>query len=406
MLRPAGQASPFTRVCLRQCNPGVMTAELAATVTIKELSRRDRHNRTGKRIMTTTRKELIETAIQIGIITLLVLWCYQIAAPFIGPIVWGGIIAIGVHPLYQWLKEKTGLSAGWTSTLVTLGLLVILITPSAIISSALLKNVQTLTTNIENDTLQIPPPAESVAEWPLIGEKVSALWLEASQDLRSVLDEHHAELKKYTRWFLAKIAGTGLNLLVFIFSIILAGVFLVSSTGAKRAVESVFTRLAGSRGAELTELSQATVKSVVTGILGIAVIQTLLAGLGFVVMGVPAAGLLAFICLILAIVQIDILIVLIPLSIYAFSVSGTGAAVAFLVWNIAVGLMNNVLKPILLAKGVNAPMAVIFIGAIGGMLHYGIIGLFVGAVVMVLGYTLFIAWVKPDAETVEESAGT
>ena len=100
MLRPAGQASPFTRVCLRQCNPGVMTAELAATVNIKELSRRDRHNRTGKRIMTTTRKELIETAIQIGIITLLVLWCYQIAAPFIGPIVWGGIIAIGVHPLY------------------------------------------------------------------------------------------------------------------------------------------------------------------------------------------------------------------------------------------------------------------------------------------------------------------
>jgi len=122
-------------------------------------------------------------------------------------------------------------------------------------------------------------------------------------------------------------------------------------------------------------------------------------------MGVPAAGLLAFICLILAIVQIDILIVLIPLSIYAFSVSGTGAAVAFLVWNIAVGLLNNVLKPILLAKGVNAPMAVIFIGAIGGMLHYGSIGLFVGALVMVLGYTLFIAWLKQDEEIAEESAG-
>jgi predicted PurR-regulated permease PerM len=376
-------------------------ADAPGQATIQKLQ-----NRTGKQLMTTIRKELIETAIQIGLITLLVLWCYQIAAPFIGPIVWGGIIAIGVYPLYQWLKDKTGLSAGWTSTLVTLGLLVILITPSAIISSALLKNVQTLTTNIENDTLQIPPPSESVSEWPLIGEKVSALWLQASQDLRSVLDEHVAELKKYTKWFLAKIAGTGLNLLVFIFSIILAGVFLVSATGAKHAVESVFTRLAGSRGAELTELSQATVKSVVTGILGIAVIQTLLAGLGFVVMGVPAAGLLAFICLILAIVQIDILIVLIPLSIYAFSVSSTGAAVAFLVWNIAVGLMNNVLKPILLAKGVNAPMAVIFIGAIGGMLHYGIIGLFVGAVVMVLGYRLFIAWVKPDSETVEESAGT
>ena len=353
--------------------------------------------------MNTSRKELIETAIQIGIITLLVLWCYQIAAPFIGPIVWGGIIAIGVYPLYRWLQDKTGLSAGWTSTLVTLGLLVILITPSAILSSALLKNVQTLSTNIENDTLQIPPPSESVAEWPLVGEKVAVLWLQASEDLGSLLDQHDAELKKYTTWFLGKFAATGLNLLVFIFSIILAGVFLVSAADAKRAVESVFTRLAGSRGAELTELSQATVKSVVTGILGIAVIQTLLAGLGFVVMGVPAAGLLAFLCLVLAIVQIDILIILIPLSIYAFSVAGTGAAVAFLVWNIAVGLLNNVLKPILLAKGVNAPMAVIFIGAIGGMLHYGIIGLFVGAVIMVLGYTLFIAWLKPDTGSVAES---
>jgi len=355
--------------------------------------------------MTTPRKELIETAIQIGLITLLVLWCYQIAAPFIGPIVWAGIIAIGVYPLYQWLKDKTGLSAGWTSTLVTLALLGILITPSAILSNALMKNVQTLTTQIENNSLQIPPPPESVGDWPLIGKKVEALWLEASQDLKAVLVEHDAEVKKYAGWFLARAAGAGGSLLLFIFSIILAGVFLVSATGARHAIESVFTRLAGSRGAEMTELSQATVKSVVTGILGIAIIQTLLAGLGFVVMGVPAAGVLAFICLILAIVQIDILIILIPLSIYAFSAAGTGAAIAFLVWNIAVGLLNNVLKPILLAKGVNAPMAVIFIGAIGGMLHYGIIGLFVGAVVMVLGYTLFIAWLKQDEEIAEESAG-
>jgi predicted PurR-regulated permease PerM len=353
--------------------------------------------------MTTARAQQIETAIQIGIIGLLVLWCYEIAAPFIGPIIWAGIIAIGVYPLYQWLKNKTGLSAGWSSTIITLAMLVILITPSAILSNALLKNVHTLTTQIENDELQIPPPSEKVGEWPLVGEKIHAIWLKASQNPRAVLGQYEEQLKGYARWFLAKAAGAGMGLLVFIFSIILAGVFLVSASGAKRAIESVFTRLAGSRGPEMTELSQATVKSVVTGILGIAVIQSLLAGLGFMVMGVPAAGLLAFICLILAIVQIDILIILIPLSIYAFSVAGTGAAIAFLVWNIAVGLINNVLKPILLAKGVNAPMAVIFIGAIGGMLHYGIIGLFVGAVIMVLGYTLFIAWLKPDTDSVEES---
>jgi predicted PurR-regulated permease PerM len=129
----------------------------------------------------------------------------------------------------------------------------------------------------------------------------------------------------------------------------------------------------------------------------------MLAGLGFVFMDIPGAGVLAFVCLVLAIVQIDILIILIPLSIYAFSATGTGAAIAFLVWNIAVGLLNNVLKPILLAKGVDAPMAIIFIGAIGGMILSGIIGLFVGAVVMVLGYTLFMSWLKMEAETPTES---
>ncbi len=199
------------------------------------------------------------------------------------------------------------------------------------------------------------------------------------------------------------VAGAGLAILVFVFSIILAGVFLTAAGGAKEAVVNIFSRLAGQRGPQLTELSVATVKSVVTGILGIALIQTILAGLGFVFMDIPAAGVLAFVCLILAIVQIDILIILIPLSIYAFSEAGTAAAVAFLVWNIAVGLLNNVLKPILLAKGVDAPMAIIFIGAIGGMLMSGIIGLFVGAVIMVLGYTLFTAWLKMDAESPAES---
>jgi predicted PurR-regulated permease PerM len=355
--------------------------------------------------MTTTRKETIETAIQIGIITLLVVWCYQIAAPFIGPVVWAGIIAIGVYPLYTWMREKFGLGAGWASTIITLALLMVLVIPSAILSNTLLKNVQTLSTQIQDDTLRIPPPSATVGDWPLVGKKVEALWSRASEDLSAVLEEYDAELKKYARWFLTKVAGVGMGLLIFVFSIILAGVFLVSAPGVKRAFESIFTRLAGSRGAELTELSQATVKSVVTGILGIAIIQSLLAGLGFIAMGVPVSGLLAFVCLVLAIVQIDILIVLIPLSIYAFSVSGTGAAVAFLAWNIAVGLLNNVLKPILLAKGVNAPMAVIFVGAIGGMLHYGIIGLFVGAVVMVLGYTLFMAWLRQDTGSDNAAAG-
>ncbi len=352
--------------------------------------------------MATQRATLIDTAIQIGLIALLALWCFQIAAPFIGPIVWAGIIAIGVYPLYEWLKNKTGLSAGWTSTLLTLSMLVILLTPAMILSGALIDNVQTLSTQLKSDELKIPPPVEGVGDWPIIGKKLETFWSQASQDPKATLGRFEPQLKSASKWLLSTAAGAGLGILVFVFSIIIAGVFLVSAKGARDAVVSIFTRLSGERGLELTELSVATVKSVVTGILGIAVIQTTLAGLGFVVMDIPAAGVLAFICLILAIVQIDILLILIPLSIYVFSVSSTGVAIAFLVWNIAVGLLNNVLKPILLAKGVDAPMAIIFIGAIGGMLLSGIIGLFVGAVVMVLGYSLFMAWLKEGMDVSEE----
>jgi len=353
--------------------------------------------------MTTQHSPAIEAAIQIGLIGFLALWCFQIAAPFISPIMWAGIIAIGVYPIYLWLKGKTGLSAGWSATLITLALLAILITPTVIISGALLENVQTLSTQLENDELEIPPPGEGVADWPIIGENLAAVWLRASEDPKATFGEFGSEIKDATRWFVATAAGAGLDILIFVFSIIIAGVFLTAAGGAKEAVVTIFSRLAGERGPQLTELSVATVKSVVTGILGIALIQTILAGLGFVFMDIPAAGVLAFVCLILAIVQIDILIILIPLSIYAFSVAGTPAAVAFLVWNIAVGLLNNVLKPILLAKGVDAPMAIIFIGAIGGLILSGIIGLFVGAVVMVLGYTLFMSWLKMEGEALAES---
>ncbi|MEH6577763.1 MAG: AI-2E family transporter [Amphritea sp.] len=346
--------------------------------------------------MKTKQSTAIETAIQIGLIALLGLWCFQIARPFIGPVVWAGIIAIGTYPVFLWLKDKTGLGAGWTATIITFVMLFILITPTVLISGALIENAESLSGHIENDQLEIPPPPEGVAEWPLIGEKINELWAQASQDPKVMFGRYNSEVQAFMKWLLSTAAGASLNILIFIFSIIIAAVFMVSGNGVKDTFVAIFDRVAGGRGAELTELSLSTVNSVVTGILGIALIQSLLAGLGFMVMDIPAAGVLAFICLILAIVQIDILLILIPISIYVFydPSTGTGVAIAFLAWNIAVGLANNILKPILLAKGVDAPMAIIFIGAIGGMMLSGIVGLFVGAVIMVLGYNFFMIWLK------------
>jgi len=208
-------------------------------------------------------------------------------------------------------------------------------------------------------------------------------------------------LKKLGMWLIKITASTGLVLLISVFSIILAGVFLARAKEGRQAADALLTRLTGKEhGKEMTDLLYLTVTSVVRGILGVALIQALFAGIGLLAIGIPGAGFLTLICLILAVVQIEIMIILIPLSIYAFSFAGTGAAVAFLIWNIFVGFLNNILKPLLLGRGVDTPMPVIFIGAIGGLLAMGIIGLFVGAIILVLSWTLFTQWLLDKNQSV------
>ncbi len=183
----------------------------------------------------------------------------------------------------------------------------------------------------------------------------------------------------------------------FVLAILIAGALLANSEAAGRATRAVANRLAGERGLEFASVAEQTVRSVASGILGVALIQALLAGLGFLVAGVPAAGLLTLICLVFGVIQLGVVIVLIPVVIYLFSTADMVTAVGFLIWAILVAPVDNILKPILLGRGVDVPMLIIFVGAIGGFLNAGIIGLFTGAVVLALGYKLFLAWLAQDS---------
>ncbi len=346
-------------------------------------------------------KKVIEIIVPIGLTFLLLVWCFQIIRPFIPPIVWGIVIAIGTYPIFQWLIKKTNLSNALGATLFTLLMICLLITPTVMLSGVLFEDTQALAKNLESGTLNIPAPPDAVGKLPLIGDDLKDFWTRASEDPKAALGQIEPQLKALGKWLLKAAAGAGLGVLMFIFSIIIAGIFIAKADACNKAVLIICNRLVGERGDSMAALSHKIIQSVITGILGIALIQTLLAGLGFIAMGIPGAGFLSMICLVLAVVQIDILIILIPLSIYAFSFAGTGAAVAFLIWNVAVGLLNNILKPILLGRGVDAPMLVIFLGAIGGLLLSGILGLFIGPVVLVLGYTLFMDWLDHEAESAE-----
>ena len=342
-------------------------------------------------------KRTVEAAIRIGVIAGLIVWCYMIARPFLAPIIWGAIIAVAVFHGYDRLQTGLGGRPITAAVLITLLMLVLLVVPSVLLGDSLVSGAQKVMDFFQKGELHIPPPPDSVAGWPLIGEPIAKTWTLASEDLEKALRQASPLLKGFGSWLLSAAAGAGLALLQFVLAILISGGFLAKSEAAGRMTQTVARRLAGERGLELARVAEQTVRSVASGILGVALIQALLAGLGFLVAGVPAAGLLTLICLLFGVIQLGVVIVLIPVVIYLFSTADTVTAVGFLIWAILVAPVDNILKPILLGRGVDVPMLIIFVGAIGGFLHEGIIGLFIGAVVLALGYKLFLAWVTEDS---------
>jgi predicted PurR-regulated permease PerM len=338
------------------------------------------------------RERTVETLIRVGVIVGLVVYCFQIVRPFIIPVVWGIIIAVAEYPGYLRLRAMLGSRRRLAAALLTVLGLVVLVTPTAMLSDTVVVGARSLKKAVEEGTLDVPPPSASVARWPLIGESLSEFWELASTNLDEAIEQVRPQLRATVKWLLSVLAGAGLSLLQFVAAIIIAGVLLAHAEGGERTARAIAGRLADERGIEFAGLATATVRSVARGILGVAFIQAILAGLGFLVVGVPGAGLWALLCLLLAVVQIGIFPIVIPVLIYVFSTADTLTAVLFLVWSILVGALDNVLKPLLLGRGVNVPMAVIFVGAIGGFLSSGIVGLFVGSVILVLGYQVFLAW--------------
>ena len=339
----------------------------------------------------------VEATIRIGLIAILVLYCFQIVRPFLIPVVWGVIIAVALHPNYLWLQRVLGGRRTLSAVLFVVLALVLLVAPTFLLSDTLVTGVTGLARSLSEGKLIIPMPPESVAGWPLIGEPLDKFWRLASVNLGGALVEIGPQLKVLGKWLLSAAAGAGLGILQFILAIIIAGVILHHGESGKRVSYAIARRIAEEHGAGFIDLARATIRSVSRGILGVALLQSILAGLGFLAAGLPAAGLWAFLCLLLSVIQIGIFPITVPAIIYVFATGEPTTAVIFLIWNLMVGSLDNVLKPLLLGRGVNVPMAVIFVGAIGGFLASGIIGLFIGSVILVLGYELLLDWLDLDA---------
>ncbi len=341
----------------------------------------------------------LETTIRIGLLLIITVWCLKIVGPFIEPIIWGIIIAIAAHPFYSRLRKALGDRHKTAATLFTFAFLVIMIVPTVLLTDTLIDGVKMLVDKIKDGSLSIPPPPESLGNIMLIGEPLAKFWLLASENIHSALQQLGPVLKVIGSWLLSAATGAGIAILRFVVAIIIAGILLANSSGGNRIARAITHRLAAEKGEDFADLAEATVRSVANGILGVALIQSLLAGISFMVVGLPAAGLWALLCLILSIAQIGTAPILVPVVIYLFYNADTFTAVAFLIWSIPLSLIDNILKPILLGRGVKTPMAIIFIGAIGGLLNSGVIGLFIGAVTLALGYELFLLWLNAESSS-------
>jgi predicted PurR-regulated permease PerM len=336
---------------------------------------------------------LIDTILRIVVLFLLMAWCIGIILPFIEPVIWGAILAVALHPFFamvkRWLRNRNMLAA----VMVTLLIFVILLLPTALLVKSLVEGIQSLATQFREQTLVIPPPDPSVAGWPLIGKPITEIWLLASKNFESAVTTYREPLSKLGMTIIGPLGGFGRGLVMFFVSVIISGVFLVKADASAAFVRKLIHRLAGERSDEMLPVTGATIRNVAKGILGVAFFQFLTTGTVFVLADVPLPGLWAFAVLVFAIVQLPSFIVILPVIIYLFLAKGLLPAVLWSIALLAIGLSDNVLKPLLMGQHSPVPMLVIFLGAIGGFIFSGLIGLFTGAIVLSVGHNLIVHWI-------------
>ena len=350
-------------------------------------------------------QDIITAAVRIGLLFFLLWICYLIVRPFLVLIVWGAIIATALHPLHQILTARWNGAHKRSAVVITLIALAVVIVPSYLLGGSLIDTAHTIGTELEDGSFKIPPPSDSVAEWPLIGEKLHSQWSSASNNIENFTRRHEETIKDISGHMFKAAASAFTATLGFIFSIIIAGVLLNFAEGCRDSLLRLFGKITPANAESLVRNSAATVQSVAKGILGTAFIQSTLCTLGMIVVGVPGVGLWAILCLLLAIAQLPPILVLFPIALYVFKVEPAWIAWIFLIYSILASGSDTVLKPMLLGRGVELPMLVILIGALGGMILAGIVGLFTGAVFLAVLYQLYMRWIDDDLakETASEA---
>jgi predicted PurR-regulated permease PerM len=342
----------------------------------------------------------LDIAIRLTVIGFIVLAALRYFSPFLVVFIWGMIIAIALYPVFDKFKNVLGGRNRLAGSIFIVLALAALLVPTFLLGDSLLDGTVRIVQQAEEGTLEIPPPTEKVRDWPFIGEKAHALWQSAHVDLGGTIEKLQPQIGKLGEAVVSAVAGLGGTLVQSIFSLIIAGILMMTAEGGDRTAKRIAVRMAGNEGPEIVDLATGTVRSVVKGVILVALTQALLAAIGLAIASVPAVGLWALLVMIVAVIQLPPILILGPIIPWVFANNdSTGIAVFFTIWSLVVSGSDGFLKPIFLGRGVQVPMLVILVGAIGGMLQGGVIGLFVGPVVLGIAYRLFMAWIEEDEGT-------
>lgn len=344
----------------------------------------------------------VDIFISLGVIVLIAYLALSVIAPFLSVVIWALIMAIGVYPYFVMLRRRMGPAGGWASTLIALIGLVVLIIPTVLVVQGILESLGPFARSLADGSIHVPPPNEAIKDWPLIGEPIYATWAQASDNLGAVAAQYAGQIRETASRMLAISAGLLGGVFQFALSIVFAAVFMSYADPLVKITDQLAERIASNRGSAMLMMAAQTARNVTKGVIGVAVIQGGLGALGIMALGMPFAGVVAALMVASTLVQAPVLVI-VPTIIYAWAAEPTFAALIFTVYMIPVLLSDNVLKPVLMARGLETPMVVILIGVIGGTLSGGLIGLFTGPVILAVFHKMLLMWLQSVSATVAQA---
>lgn len=354
-------------------------------------------------VVVDVRRDLTRTTFSVLFMVGLIAACFWITRPFLPALIWATMIVVATWSLMHRVEERLWHRRWLAVVVMTTALLLAFVVPFSLAIATLVQNAGEIADWVKSlRTAQLPRLPGWVTSLPIAGPKIAEVWTEIVVNGPVALTDR---LEPYARgmaaWLVLELGNVGMVALQFLLTLIVAAILYAYGESAADGVRLFFRRIGGERGEEAVELAGQAIRGVAFGVVVTALIQSVMAGIGLAIAGVPFVALLTVLMFVLALAQIGAVPVLVCAIAWLWWDGSTGWAIALAVWAVIVGSMDNVLRPILIRRGGKLPLLLVFAGVIGGLIAFGLVGIFVGPLVLAVSYRLLEAWVR-EADTPEQ----